>query len=106
MTVLTPTTKAPTGSEHITHLSAITDSLYDDLYKIQLAIHDNPEIAWEESFAHDTATAYMESQGWTVTRHAYGLETAWEATFEVGTGGPVIGYNSESKPALVIPPNE
>ena len=30
-----------------------------------------------------------------MTRHAYGLDTAWEATFEFGAGGPVVGFNSE-----------
>lgn len=75
-----------------------TLELTEELHELQLAIHANPQIAFQEVFAHDISTNYMEKKGWKVTRHAYGLETAWEASFEVGTGGPVIGYNSESKP--------
>lgn len=37
----------------------------------------------------------MESYGFKVTRHYLGLQTAWRAEFEHGTGGRVIGVNSE-----------
>jgi hypothetical protein len=36
----------------------------------------------------------MKEHGWNVTEHHH-LETAWEATFEYGQGGRVIGINSE-----------
>jgi metal-dependent amidase/aminoacylase/carboxypeptidase family protein len=36
----------------------------------------------------------MRKHGWKVTEHLH-LETAWEATFEHGQGGRVIGVNSE-----------
>jgi metal-dependent amidase/aminoacylase/carboxypeptidase family protein len=43
-------------------------------------------------------TAYMERQaGWSVERHACELPTAWKAVYEVGQGGPIIGFNSESE---------
>ena len=39
-------------------------------------------------------TAYMAQQpGFTVTKHAFDLSTAWQATY--GDAGPVIGFNSE-----------
>jgi hypothetical protein len=36
----------------------------------------------------------MRKHGWKVTEHLH-LETAWEASFEHGQGGRVIGVNSE-----------
>jgi len=77
-------------------IHATVTELTEELHELQLAIHANPQIAFQETFAHDISCDYMEKKGWKVTRHAYGLETAWEAVMEVGTGGPVIGYNSES----------
>lgn len=37
----------------------------------------------------------MSSHGFTVTPHYLGLRTAWRASFKHGTGGPVLGVNSE-----------
>ncbi|KAF9525316.1 hypothetical protein CPB83DRAFT_859614 [Crepidotus variabilis] len=37
----------------------------------------------------------MESQGFKVTRHYLGLETAWRAEYAQGKGGRVLGINSE-----------
>lgn len=68
--------------------------LSDELHDIQQVLHNNPELAWEEKIAHDTATAYMETKGFKVTRGAYGFPTAWEAVFDNGDG-PTVGFNSE-----------
>lgn len=37
----------------------------------------------------------MEKDGFDVTRHYLGLDTAWRAEFTSGKGGRVIGVNSE-----------
>lgn len=37
----------------------------------------------------------MSSEGWEVTEHYLGLETAWRAEFSVGHGGRTLGVNSE-----------
>lgn len=37
----------------------------------------------------------MSKHGFTVTRHYLGLETAWRAEFSYGSGGNVVGVNSE-----------
>ncbi|KAF9647182.1 amidohydrolase [Thelephora ganbajun] len=71
------------------------DSLNRSLRKLSLAIHDHPEIQFEERFAHDTLTAFMASHGFEVTKHYLGLETAWKAEFTQGKGGRVVGVNSE-----------
>ncbi|GJJ13635.1 hypothetical protein Clacol_007891 [Clathrus columnatus] len=71
------------------------DKYSKDLTDLSLKIHDHPEIKYEERYAHDLLTAYMESQGFEVTRHYLDLETAWKATFTHGNGGRVLGVNSE-----------
>ena len=37
----------------------------------------------------------MAEQGFVVTRHYLGLDTAWRAEYKQGSGGRVIGVNSE-----------
>ncbi|KZT38074.1 hypothetical protein SISSUDRAFT_784019 [Sistotremastrum suecicum HHB10207 ss-3] len=72
------------------------DGLSDELRELSLKIHDHPEIMFEEKFAHDTLTAFMEKHGFEVTRHYLGMETAWRASFTHSKGhGRVIGVNSE-----------
>ncbi|KZP25570.1 aminoacylase 1-like protein 2 [Athelia psychrophila] len=65
------------------------------LRELSLAIHDHPELGFEERFAHDILTDFMEKDGFDVTRHYLGLDTAWRAEFTSGKGGRVIGVNSE-----------
>jgi metal-dependent amidase/aminoacylase/carboxypeptidase family protein len=69
----------------------------EQLRSVSLDIHAHPELGWEEHHAHDALTAWMEKQGFEVERHAYGLQTAWKATYENGQGGRTIGFNSESE---------
>jgi len=71
------------------------DRVNKDLRQLSLKIHDHPELKFEEKYAHDTLTSFMSSQGFTVTKHYLNLDTAWRATFKHGTGGRVIGVNSE-----------
>jgi metal-dependent amidase/aminoacylase/carboxypeptidase family protein len=75
---------------------AISDA-DDQLRAISADIHAHPELAWEEHHAHDVLSDFMESRGFTVVRHAYNLATAWTATYEIGSGGKTIGFNSESQ---------
>ncbi|KAL3952181.1 hypothetical protein ACCO45_013898 [Purpureocillium lilacinum] len=56
-------------------------------------IHSHPELAFEETHAHDTVCGMLEALGYNVTRHAHNLKTAFEV--EAGTGGGVIVYNAE-----------
>jgi len=46
-------------------------------------------------YAHDLLTGFMAAQGFQVTKHYLGLNTAWRAEFTQGKGGRVIGINSE-----------
>ncbi|KAI9056288.1 hypothetical protein FKP32DRAFT_1447792 [Trametes sanguinea] len=69
-------------------------ALDQDLFDLSHDIHAHPELKFEESHAHDVLTAFMEKQGFTVTRHHL-LDTAWVAKYTRGTGGRVLGVNSE-----------
>ena len=72
------------------------DGASGDLRTLSMAIHDDPELAYEEHHTHDRLVAFMRKQkGWIVTPHAYGLDTAWEAVYEHGKGGRTIGLQSE-----------
>ncbi|GLI81074.1 hypothetical protein PoHVEF18_009443 [Penicillium ochrochloron] len=69
------------------------DELRESLRKVNQEIWSNPELAYEEHHAHDTICTFLEKQGFTVTRHAYGLDTSFEALS--GSGGRQINFNAE-----------
>ncbi len=76
-------------SKHIEHLS-------DDLRTISLGIHDNPELQYKEFHAHHVLTEYLGKQdGCEVTQSAYGIQTAFVATFNSGKKGPTVSFNAE-----------
>ena len=52
------------------------------------AIHANPELNFEEHFAHETLTGILDDQGLKPERGAYDLETAFEAS--VGDEGVCV----------------
>jgi amidohydrolase len=64
------------------------DARADLLLAVSHQIHEHPEENFEEHFAHDLLACSLESDGLTVERAAYGLETAFESN--VGSTGPTI----------------
>ena len=56
-------------------------------------LHDHPELAFEEHFAHELLTGILEADGLPVERHAYGLETAFAA--RSGREGPNVAVLCE-----------
>ncbi|KAJ3532490.1 hypothetical protein NM208_g8416 [Fusarium decemcellulare] len=77
---------------------SLIGNLLDELdsslhHKINHALHSHPEIANEEFFAHDTITQYLEALNFQVSKHAYGLETSFEAS--VGSGGRQVVFCAE-----------
>ncbi|KAF8452523.1 hypothetical protein L210DRAFT_3518847 [Boletus edulis BED1] len=70
------------------------DSLRPQLRELSDKIHAHPELMFQEHYAHDVYTEFLEGQGWVVQKH-YLLETAWVATYTHGQGGRVLGVNSE-----------
>jgi amidohydrolase len=70
------------------------DGLSGELRALSLDIHDHPELRFEEKYAHDAYTAFMEKHGFIVTKKHH-LETAWVAIYTHGQGGRALGINSE-----------
>lgn len=64
------------------------DSSITELHDINRALHSHPEIAYEEHFAHDSITSFLEGHGYSVKRHTYSLDTSFEA--EYGSGGRLV----------------
>ncbi|KAF8895888.1 hypothetical protein CPB84DRAFT_1245860 [Gymnopilus junonius] len=65
-----------------------------ELRELSLDIHAHPELGYEEYYAHDVYTSFMEKHGFEVVKKFH-LPTAWKATFSHGSGGRIIGVNSE-----------
>lgn len=76
-------------------IESVIDALDPSLRLLSLQIHSHPELMFEEIFAHKLLSDYMESHGFSVTRHYLGLKTAWRAEYTHGQGGRTIGINSE-----------
>ncbi|KAF5352080.1 hypothetical protein D9758_009404 [Tetrapyrgos nigripes] len=70
------------------------EEMSDELRELSLDIHSHPELKFQETHAHDVMTAFMSKHGFEVEKHCL-LDTAWRATFKHGSGGRIIGVNSE-----------
>ena len=57
------------------------------------AIHENPELNFEEHYAHELLTGILEDEGLSPTRKAYDLDTAFEANIE--GAGPTVAVLCE-----------
>ncbi|CAG8730243.1 7341_t:CDS:2, partial [Cetraspora pellucida] len=76
-------------------LKAIED-VSEELREISIKIHENPELAYEEKYAHKLLVNYLQEKGFKVTPNAFGLETAFVAEFQSKAGkGRVVSFNSE-----------
>lgn len=82
------------------HLDALKDRIdravehhAEALVDASHRIHARPELGFDEHHAHDVLTELLEGAGLAVTRHAYGLATAFEA--RAGSGGPTIAVLAE-----------
>lgn len=71
----------------------MVDDLAPELLRVSHGIFDHPELCFEERFAHDLLCDVLASAGLAVTRHAFGLDTAFLA--EAGTGGPLVAVICE-----------
>ena len=70
------------------------------LYQANQSLHANPELAYQEHKAHDNLCNFLEAQGYSVTRKAYGLETSFEASFGSGGREVVICAEYDALPAI------
>ncbi|RDW65117.1 hypothetical protein BP6252_10768 [Coleophoma cylindrospora] len=64
-----------------------------ELGELNALIHSNPELGYQEHKAHNAFVATLEKLGFSVTPHAYGVPTSFEA--EYGHGGRLVVFNAE-----------
>src|SRR3982074_2424211 len=69
------------------------DKRADALIDASHQIHANPELCYEEHFAHDLLTGLLEAEKLDVERHAFDLDTAFIA--RAGREGPTIAVLCE-----------
>ena len=74
-------------------LLAEVDLRADKLLEVSHSIWSNPELCFEEHFAHDLLTSVIKQEGIAVTEGACGLPTAFVA--EAGSKGPTIAVICE-----------
>ena len=77
------------------HLLQVVEANADRLFTLACDIFDHPELGREEYYASDRLTKFLESEGFAVERGVGGLETAFRAVWEQGSGGPAIGFMME-----------
>jgi amidohydrolase len=64
------------------------DRLSEWLLAVSHDIHAHPELNYEEHYAHDRLAGALDEMGLAATRHAYGVDTAFEAV--AGERGPTV----------------
>lgn len=81
---------------YLSDISLFVDNSSEDLWNINKQIYNNPELGFEERKAHSLLTGFMRSRaGWKVTASAYGITTAWIASYDSGKRGAVVSFNVE-----------
>ncbi|RAK81159.1 M20 family metallopeptidase [Aspergillus fijiensis CBS 313.89] len=87
-----PLTAVP-PEEVRTAIDSALEKVASQLRQLNHLIWSNPELAYEEHQAHDAICNFLEKQGFTVTRHAYGVDTSFECIS--GTEGRLVNLNAE-----------
>ncbi|KAL5047730.1 hypothetical protein BDW71DRAFT_178960 [Aspergillus fruticulosus] len=91
------------SASQLHYIKPVQDALrkYDEkLQGINHKIWSNPELAYDEHQAHKNICELFEtlkSEGYSVRRHAYGLDTAFEIEYKHGdaNSGRVLTFNAE-----------
>ncbi len=73
--------------------AAAVDARADALIGLSHAIHDNPELGFEEHAAHDLLVDVLRAEGLDPTPHAHGVDTAFTAI--AGDRGPLVAVLCE-----------
>jgi amidohydrolase len=77
-----------------TAIAGAVDRLGDDLERLSRQIHDNPELGYEEVQAAGWLTEFLAGKGFKIEKGVAGVETAFRATLETGSG-PTIAILCE-----------
>ena len=78
-----------------TQVTEAVDGLADELERLSLQIHANPELCFKEEKAHGWLTEFLEKRGLRVERGVGGLPTAFRATVPGAGPGPRIAIMAE-----------
>ncbi|OBT71212.1 hypothetical protein VF21_09876 [Pseudogymnoascus sp. 05NY08] len=77
-------------------IDAAISQCLQDLKATNKTIHSNPELAWEETIAHDVLCSFLSSRSFQVTASAYDIKTAFEArNKESQPGERCVSFNAE-----------
>jgi amidohydrolase len=76
-----------------TRVCAEVDRLADRLLDASHQIHAHPELNYQEVFAHDLLCDILDDRRLPATRHAYGVDTAFES--RAGAAGPDVAVLCE-----------
>lgn len=71
------------------------EHIKEDLWMVNDYIHDNPELGNEEFKAVEIITSTLKEFNFEIEKGICGLPTAFQAIYQVGTGGPVVGLLCE-----------
>lgn len=84
------------STRYLVDIDDAVECLRETLEPLNKYIHEHPELAFKEFMSHNALTKYMKSHhGWKVTTSAYGMDTAWVATYDGYNPGPVVSFNAE-----------
>ena len=84
---------SPGPSDAKARAAAAVESRAAQLIDISHRIHENPELGFEEHFAHDLLAGAAEEAGLATQRGAFGIETAFAA--RAGHSGPLVAFLCE-----------
>lgn len=71
------------------------DALRGVLEALALAVHAEPELAWQEYRSVDKLVEYLSNEGFEIERPFCGLETSFRAAFDLEQPGPTVTYMAE-----------
>ena len=76
-------------------IDAAIESSITTLHTVNDTIHANPQLAWEETIAHDIFIKELGEKGFHVTPSAYGVKTAFEVIANGKAAGRTVNFNAE-----------
>lgn len=74
---------------------ALVAPLEDKAISLAAEIHKYAELNFREIKSSEALAAALKAEGFDVVSHAYGINTAFVATYSYGKAGPCIGYLGE-----------
>ena len=77
------------------HIDLAVENVAETLLQVSHAIHDEPELAFEEYFACELLSSTLRDNDLEVETGVYSLETAFETTINSEQDGPTVAVLAE-----------